>query len=211
MTATISDPADVLERAAAEIERRGLAKGEYYSGPSEDDPACMCAIGAISFAAYGDPEMYETHRDELLPVLAPLAQVIDGGADIDWLPAWAHEVITRFNDASTISAADVADRMRAAARRLREDGTVEISIWDVQEGQQIIRGGRLVVVTERAHGVDVATGRELDDLHLTWQSSETDADGIPVVSGRTYVESGKDETVRLVSAPAVIDVPEVAL
>lgn len=217
MTAAIADPAEVLERAADEIERRGLHRGQYFDTRTRagylDLANCrVCALGAIGWVVQGHPTLYHEEFGDAGVRPAVLAAETDQVWDHDYDPTDydLHECITIWSDGLD-TAAEVAAAMRTAARKLRENTGVDVSVWDVREGQQTVRGDRLVVVTKRAHGVDLATGRDLDDLYLTWQSSETDADGIPVVSGRTYIEPDKDETVRLVSVPAVIDVPGVAL
>lgn len=60
--------ADVLDKAAAVIDRNGWTQGDLYDmAQGEDRPAqdCrVCAIGAINTAVYGDP-MYPVRSSQL--------------------------------------------------------------------------------------------------------------------------------------------------
>lgn len=88
---------------------------------------------------------------------------------------------------------------------------VDVSVWDVWEGDRIVRDGRLVTVTLRTTGfADLELTQALGDLSLYWESTERDADGIPVLSGVTHILAAEDETVRLVERPTVVDLPGVA-
>lgn len=102
------EQADVLERAAGIIETFGLLK--HYQGNKREG---YCAIGAISVAQYGEtfalstPEM-ETYGD---------AMGFEGES------GWP---IARWNNAPERTAQEVIDRLRAGAKRLREEALIEV-------------------------------------------------------------------------------------
>lgn len=119
----ITDPAAVLDKAADALAERRLIKGQYCD--NDDEPDCLCAVGAISFAAYGDPEMYGLHVSDLEAVLIPLAKIIapELGTDDDLIDDLdAYDTITRYNDLPATTRGHVVAAMRAAARKLREGG-----------------------------------------------------------------------------------------
>lgn len=128
MTAVITDPAEVLEKAADEIERRGLYRGAYFDPCVPDtqrDTCRVCALGAIGLVIQDSPELYHdliTFLDAR-PALEALAretgQVWDGDEDLD--DHDLHERITEWSDGRD-TAAEVADAMRTTARHLREGG-----------------------------------------------------------------------------------------
>lgn len=76
-----------------------------------------------------------------------------------------------------------------------EASGVDISVWDVHEGDRILRDEQLVTVVERRDGGLAG------DLFLDWEGAATDTDGIAVRTGRTHVKRGAKETVRLISRP----------
>lgn len=103
----------ILDAAAQEIETRGLWKG-WYSGPTNVGHSTthgpLCALGAIHFAATGDP----------MPGHGGIAYTVanEFGA---WLRVRVGvEMVADWSDADGRTAAEVAAQMRACAEDWRQ-------------------------------------------------------------------------------------------
>ncbi|MFI0031308.1 hypothetical protein ACH4M8_18650 [Streptomyces albidoflavus] len=109
--------ADLLERAAAHIDRVGWAQGDWYEETPDLQPkdSPVCADGALTVAAYGEPRGAGVHRkpDEFALHSAAVTVLIRhiGEGLIDW------------NDAEDRTKEQVVGAMRAAAAEQREQAT----------------------------------------------------------------------------------------
>lgn len=101
-------------KAADEVERRGLFKGDLGSSrlPPEADDCSVCALGALNAASTGNPfrapENFHTYMD----VREALFASIPG--------RWVG--ITTWSDNTRTTAREVADTFRAVSVRLAEEG-----------------------------------------------------------------------------------------
>jgi len=102
-------PSEILEKAAAHMERVGLCKGDFWERDvinSEIDAPC-CALGAIYSV---DPEADESVRALLRRSLG-------------WEPgATPVNVIADWNDAPERTRAEVVAKLREAAELARSEG-----------------------------------------------------------------------------------------
>lgn len=127
--AAITNPADVLDRAADEIETRGLHQGSFFEVAGSRDyglSGCrVCALGAIGWVVTGYPtlDVAEIGGTGTRPVLEALVQAIQPGTQIPPSDMTdeeeLHHLIATWSDAPGRTTADVAATMRAAARGLR--------------------------------------------------------------------------------------------
>lgn len=119
--------ADILDKAADEIERRGLYKGYFYEPNTEAMAAdrlrffndCkVCAFGAIRVAVFDTPDKtngpdYETH-----------VAYVKAKQALSWM-VWerGHMDIPAYNDNPSTTQGDVVALFRETAAALREDNT----------------------------------------------------------------------------------------
>lgn len=109
-----ADVADILDRAAAHIDRVGWTQGDWYEEtPGLQPKDCsVCADGALAVAAYGDPFGAGGHRkpDQFALHSAAVTALIRyiGEGLIDW------------NDSEDRTKGEVVGAMRAAADEQRK-------------------------------------------------------------------------------------------
>ncbi len=94
------DTAEILERAADEMQRRGKAEGEYLA-----DDGSLCAVGAMRCAMGINPEVGFDGDSQITPAWNAMSSFIGGGSVADW---------NDDNDAPTVIAG-----LRAVAATLR--------------------------------------------------------------------------------------------
>ncbi|TFI30091.1 hypothetical protein [Streptomyces sp. 4R-3d] len=101
-----STSSDLFRQAAQIIRKQGHAKGSYTN-----PRGCVCALGALSTAATGNPTPAETIDPDLLDAMGVLSARIDSDVvDEDDL-----ERIADWNDRDSTTATDVIAALEAAA------------------------------------------------------------------------------------------------
>lgn len=117
---TPSGIADVLDRAADEIESRDFihCSADYHSGACMD-PTGLSATGALSFAgSQWDACLYQSDLDILREVMNAL--IVEFGGEVP--PSAPDIVIDAWSDAPDRTGGEVIATMRSAARKQRELG-----------------------------------------------------------------------------------------
>lgn len=96
------NPAEVFEKAAQEIERRGHHKGNYGSDHNNPGGCRVCLYGALNAVLFGNPYSEE-----------PFPQDVDGPLQIKF-----GSFVDGWNDAPGRTAFDVIDALRDLAREV---------------------------------------------------------------------------------------------